>query len=318
LSVSETKSSFERAKPGRRALLWLLNSDAVRSWAYLTHPTFLRAVSHCLIAEDGLKYLLQWILVEDNPLSPATAGQRIGKQNAFWRGSLLLHTMEAQAYWTENDLLLEDSVDTWQSLCRRASDQGSYISPALSAKWTNARLTVEGGERHLSSTKFDEFVHSIHFWLPHDQDEVAFKQAHLLLHHPDGADTSAFLDILKRNENATSCKLLAPTHEPGNRFMFSAIGQLARQLAQQGLLRDAHWALDFGREHMPELFSMRKVPPSRPYEGEGDYRYTRKATKTEIADGRADEHGRVKASLEFWRETRNLRPDHKPVFGRGG
>jgi hypothetical protein len=101
LSLPEAKRHFERATPGQRALLWLLNSGAVSDIAYLAHPTFLRAVTHCLVAEGGLGYITHWMMVKDNPLAPV--GVNIGRDNSFWRGRLLLYTMQAQAYWTEKE-----------------------------------------------------------------------------------------------------------------------------------------------------------------------------------------------------------------------
>jgi hypothetical protein len=99
-SLHETMSPFERAKPGQRALLWLLKSNAVRDIAFLKHPTLLRAISHCLVAEGGFRWLQDWLTQEDNPMASLTDSKVrvLGQPDNFWRGRLLLHTMEAQAY----------------------------------------------------------------------------------------------------------------------------------------------------------------------------------------------------------------------------
>ena len=76
--------------PGQRALLWLLKSGAVSDLAYLSHPTFLKAVAHCLVAENGLRYLFHWIMVEDNLF--ALVDVKLGRGNSFWRGRLLRYT----------------------------------------------------------------------------------------------------------------------------------------------------------------------------------------------------------------------------------
>ena len=189
LSLSETKSHFERAGPGQRALLWLLKSNALHDLAFLAHPTFLSAVTHCLIAEDGLKYIIHWLMVKDNPLAPAPTRDiavTIGRDNSFWRARLLVHTMEARAYWTENVMLLEDSVDTWLSVVRHLSEtvpeKRVFVSPAWSAKWATQRLTVEGSGPHLSSAKFDEFLCRTPFWLSWDSDDLDLHIARLLMH----------------------------------------------------------------------------------------------------------------------------------------
>ena len=77
-------------------------------------------------------------MVKNNPLATVATdalGRKFGRDNSFWRGRLLLHTMEAQAYWTEKPLFLEDSVDTWLSIVRKAADQRVFIYPAVSAMW---------------------------------------------------------------------------------------------------------------------------------------------------------------------------------------
>lgn len=147
LSLPKIKPHLERATPGQHALLCLLKSDALHDLAYLAHPTFLSAVAHCLVAEGGLGYLLHWTMVEDNPIATVAMdalGGKFGRDNSFWRGRLLLHTMEAQAYWTERPLFLEDSVDTWLSIVRKAADQRVFISPAVSARWLAQRSKSPG------------------------------------------------------------------------------------------------------------------------------------------------------------------------------
>jgi hypothetical protein len=44
--------------------------------------------------------LQDWLTQEDNPLSSLTDREvrELGQPDNFWRGRLLLHTMEAQAY----------------------------------------------------------------------------------------------------------------------------------------------------------------------------------------------------------------------------
>lgn len=309
-SLSELKASFERATPGQRALLWLVKSGAVSDLAYLSHPTFLKAVAHCLVAEGGSKYLFQWIMVKDNPLAPVDV--KIGRDNSFWRGRLLLYAMESQAYWTENAMLLEDSVNTWLSMVRQASAQQTYISPAMSAKWAAKLLTTRSlGGPFLASAKFEEFVraHGKHgSWSAWEENMVMFQAGRLMMHHPEKRDATIMLDILRRHydmTNETIYGLLAPTDPKGNRLMFLTIVELAQLLAHQGSLRDARWALDFGRHHIPDFFQMRKVAQH----AIGGDLSMRKARRAEIAEGLADEQGYLKQA------DRNLMPSSRPVMG---
>jgi len=306
-SLSGLKSSFERETPGQRALLWLIKSGAVGDLAYLSHPTFLKAVAHCLVVEDGLRYLIHWIMVKDNPLAPTVV--QVGRDNSFWRGRLLLHTMESQAYWTENAMLLEDSVDTWLSLLRQASDQQTFISPAMSAKWMTQLLTTRSlGGPFLTSAKFEEYVRAHGYLSAWVKDELMFQVGRLLMHHPNKRDATMILEILRRHcesENRAVYDLLSPQNSRGNGLMFLTIVELAQLLAHQGSLIDAHWALDFGREHIPEFFQMRSVAK---HAMGGDF-YSRKAHSGEIAAGLADEQGNLKQIDQ------TLLPNSRPVLG---
>lgn len=136
-------------------------------------------------------------MVKDNPLAPV--GVSIGRDNSFWRGRLLLHTMEAQAYWTENEMVLEDSVDTWLSMLRQASDQRTYISPAMSAKWVTHLLCIRAVGPLLTGAKFEQYVHAHGYWSVWNERELHFQIAHLLMHHPDKGDPTLVLEILRRH-----------------------------------------------------------------------------------------------------------------------
>jgi len=188
-------------------------------------------------------------MVKDNQLAPV--GVAHGRENSFWRGRLLLNTMEAQAYWTENVMTLEDSVDTWLLMLRQATVQQRYISPLMSANWVTRLLTTRSlGGLFLSSAKFEEYLRAHDSWSAREEDDLHFMVARLLMHHPDKPNTTMALEILRRHCESTNealCRLLAPENPKGNGTMFLMIVELAQLLARQGSLREAHWALDFGR-----------------------------------------------------------------------
>ena len=305
-SLSALKSSFGRVTPGQRALLWLLESGAVHDVAYVAHPTFLKTVTHCLVAEDGLEYLQHRILVKDNPLAPTSVA--IGRDNSFWRGRLLLHTLEAQAYWTEKAMLLEDSVDTWLSMLRQAEDQRVFISPGMSRKWIIQLLSTCHSKLVVTGTKFEEFVSAHGFWSALTRDEWTFEVACLSMYHPDKGDASRILDILRRHgysPNKQVCKMLDSKNPKAHQKLFVVLIHAAQLLARGGSLGDARWILDFGRAHIPDSFRMRKYSS----EIEDDSQW--KARRSEIAAGLADEHGNLKNSRD-----RMLLPEDKIVFIR--
>ena len=206
-------------------------------------------------------------------------------------------------------MLLEDSVDTWLSMVRQASNQRTYISPAMSAKWVSRLLTTRSlGGPFLTSAKFEEYVRAHGSWSAWDEDTMTFEKGRLLMHHPDKRNATIVLEILRRHCDRTNeaiYDLLIPTNPRGNGLMFLTIVELAQLLAHQGSLRDARWALDFVREHIPDFFQMRKVPQH----AIGGDNYARKAYKSEVAKGLADEQGNLKE------DDRNLLPNSRPVLG---
>lgn len=90
--------------------------------------------------------------------------------------------------------------------------------------------------------------------------------------------------------------------------MFLTVVDAAQLLARQGSQEDAHWVLDFGREHIPDYFQKRKVECDL-----SDDFVRRKAHKGEITAGLADEHGYLKL-----RAGSTLLPGARPVFNRRG
>jgi hypothetical protein len=132
--------------------------------------------------------------------------------------------------------------------------------------------------------------------------------ARLLMHHPDKPNTTMALEILRRHCESTNeaiYRLLAPENPKANGVMFLTIVELAQLLARQGSLREAHWALDFGRGYIPEFFQMHKVGN---HAIGGDF-INRKARISEINAGLADEHGNLKQI------DRALMPSSRPVLG---
>lgn len=127
-SPSKLLQAFRDEKPGQCALLWLLKAQGMRSFDFVNHPTFLKAIAHCLVAEDKIPYLQNWMTASDDPLSHL-ASESV--QHELWRGRILLHTIEAQAYWSEDFPPLDESVNTYFATTRRAIENGIYIPCAL-------------------------------------------------------------------------------------------------------------------------------------------------------------------------------------------
>jgi hypothetical protein len=94
---------------------------------FLGHPTFLRDVVHCLVAESNLQVLTEWILATDSSQQPLPSLMVTSSQ--IGRARILKYTIQSQSYWTQNPLILEESVRTYDSFTRKARAlDGVYIS----------------------------------------------------------------------------------------------------------------------------------------------------------------------------------------------
>jgi hypothetical protein len=322
-SLHETMSRFERAKPGQRALLWLLKSNAVRDIAFLKHPTLLRAISHCLVAEGGFRWLQDWLTQEDNPLSSLTDPEvrELGQPDNFWRGRLLLHTMEAQAYWTRNPLFLVEPLKTFASIIDHVVEQRTFMSFSMAGKWLETTImSAQDNAPILSEPTFMRYLRNVRFW-DQSADLEGFRIAKLLTKHPTQPDGDMLLGILKLHQHSAHPIIqaqLEPTNPLGNKSLFSALIHLAKLLAQQGSLTDAHWVLDFGRVHMPDIFTGFHVAfRERSTQDQGGLkRWRRKPTPREVAEGLGDAQGNwIKTDDN---KTPGLIPDRTLAFRRGG
>lgn len=311
----EIRGVFNLAKPGQRALIWLLKSGAMGDSAFLEHQTFLKAISHCLVAEDGMKWLRDWLTAHQSPLAPAVKSGDVVIGHSLWRGRLLLHTMEAQAYWTESPLLLEDSLGTFDSITLQASQTRLFVASSLAGRWIEKMIfSPRDAACYLSTPSFDTYLRSIQFW---DQrhDFAAFRVARLLLSHPSRRDGTALLSILKHHEHTAHSAVqtfLDPAYPQSHKALFSSLVDLAKLQARQGLLEDAHWVLDFGQKHLPNLFARRNSHIT----ASSKVSWRRKPTESEIAYGLADAQGN-------WKDTDRKRsdalfPEYRPVFRKPG
>ena len=129
-------------------------------------------------------------------------------------------------------------------------------------------------------------------WSAREEDDLHFMIARPLMHHSD-------------KPNAKRFTALFPESPKANGVIFLTIVEPAQLLARQGSLRETHWALNFGRGNIPEFFQMRKVTDH----AIGGEFVKRKARKSEINAGLADEQGNLKQI------DRILMPSPRPVLG---
>jgi len=103
-TLTETTDAYKHLKPGECALLWLMRTGEHRRQDFLQHKTLLKSIMHCLVAESSWDVIRSWVFT-DNSHSPSLHLER-SVQNV-WRGRILAHALEAEAYWSSDPLPLD-------------------------------------------------------------------------------------------------------------------------------------------------------------------------------------------------------------------
>lgn len=60
---------------GQYTLLWPLKAQGMQTTAFVYHPTSLKVVTYCLVAEQQIDIVIDWIATVDGPLAPTCRRQ---------------------------------------------------------------------------------------------------------------------------------------------------------------------------------------------------------------------------------------------------
>ena len=254
--VTKTLDIYRQAKPGSLALRWLLHSEAICGLNRREHAKLLKLIVHCLVAEGNLDTVTEWILAKD---APTQSSLRIRNPD-FWRGKVLSYTVQAQAYWTQEILLLEESVQTYLSTTQRAATDQVYIPHSLSAGWLFDILAMKTSPS-VNGTSFDKFRGNMAFWMTTDPHQLEFAQARLSMEHPLHPDPLPALHFLQKHRNPHWASYLSSHLNPAGKnadFMgWKFLVTTAQLFAKEGKLDTAKWVLDLGKEILPLMFQMK-------------------------------------------------------------
>ena len=197
------------------------------------------------------------------------------------------YTVQAQAYWTQETLLLEESMQTYLSTTRRAVGH-VYISHLLPAGWLLTLLSLKTRPT-VEDTSFDYFRKLIPFWSKSDPRQMAFRQARLSVNHPR-PDPLPALRLFQKAKNPDWHRWLAlclnPAGKDSSIMEWTLFIDTAQLLARKGRLDDAKWVLDLGRDMLPLRFQM-----GRPSKAGLTTTERRLATPEEAAAGLVDSEG---------------------------
>lgn len=254
--IAKALDQYREAKPGSLALRWLLRSGKLDELGRWEHSKLLKPIVHCLVAEGNIDILIEWILAKDAPTQ--SLGSILDPRGPdTWRGQLLSYTMQAQAYWTQETLLLEESIQTYLSTTRRAVGH-VYIPHKLSAGWLLKLLSYQTRPM-VKGESLDYFKRLMPCWCRNDPRNMELNQAKLALRHRR-PDPLPALQLLQKVKDPDWHRWLALTFNPAGRgssftawLLFIEVAQL---LARIGRLDDAKWVLDLGRDILPLRFQM--------------------------------------------------------------
>lgn len=197
------------------------------------------------------------------------------------------YTVQAQAYWSQQALLLEASIQTYFSTARQALDH-VYLSHSVTASWLFNVLSLKT-RPVVKASSFDYFKGGVAFWARNEPRQLEFKLARLSLNHPR-PDPLPILQVLQKHKDPDWHRWLELQFNPAGRNS-SVMGwilfvQTAQLLEERGRLDDAKWVLDLGRDMLPSRVQMMK-----PSEDGSDAANKRLPTSEEAAAGLVDSEG---------------------------
>lgn len=132
--------------------------------------------------------------------------------------------------------------------------------PLQYAGWSLTRFLRRVDLRWIAVRDFQRFIASKQVWDNIDLD-AGFKTMFECLENPSGRDPFPFLAFLRKHSNGFHDKpeLHDKLLQPGSRSAmgtYMSILKASKALQREGRTLDAHWVIDFGRVHMPDLFPL--------------------------------------------------------------
>lgn len=215
-----------------------------------------------------LESIRHWLSIPEEH-NPARFLRLHALQN-LWRGRTIYHTVEAQAYWSQDPLFLDEAMKTWISTMEESLRRRTFISPSIAAVWLTRVLRHSYGRAPVvSPATYDHFLKLVPVWNK-DRSIVDHERAQLGLCDPRGCDPDPALAFIRHytqpeNQTAGIRSIFAPRTVSGRHVIWRFFVATAQALQRQDRTREANTVLDLGRQTLPpELFAMRPPGSTRP------------------------------------------------------
>lgn len=258
------RQRFISAKPGTRALHWLLQSGAYQTADLALEPRFTNFMIHCLAAENSDERVMTWLQTRHMPEHLALLPP---KQATSWKGIMLMLLVEHRVFWSNNDMnfafmpllkaFLHNRGPPLQPLDGEIPLQQAVI-------WTLQQLRYSANET-VDPKQYERFVALYKLLFSHTEPHLfELDLAHLSMFHPSMPDPNlAFQHITSwpeiSEESSFHHRYLQPKTKAVAQYMLQFVVRTARMLADRGRITDARKALSTGRTSLPDLFQMKDI-----------------------------------------------------------
>lgn len=261
---ADVRRQLMTAKPGTRALHWLIQSGAYQTADLALEPRFSTFTAHCLTAERSDERVLTWV---QSALNPGNLASLPHKQASAWKGVLLMLLLEHRVFWSNDDLNLAFmpllKAFMWnigpsrQPLDREIPLQQSVI-------WTLQQLR-NSRNQSVDPKQYDRFTALYKKQFSNSDDHLyQLDLAHLALFHPTTPRADLALQHILSwptisEQESFYQRYLQPKNKPVAHFMLHFIVNTAQMLATQDRTSDARHVLRIGKSLIPDLFKMQDV-----------------------------------------------------------
>lgn len=191
----------------------------------LAYPLFLKLLNYCLILEDGIEFIWQWMFTQDSVFDTITSSPRIA---FLWRAVMVRSMVGAQEWYLkvhDNEGRCADSIIkiTLRTLeAKHTTNIGNFnISLRPATLETHRILTRDARWDRTNGMLWDKFVDCVRH-LKEDSDTVkATMLAELDLVHPTKPDPEPILQMVRSRkgswqtllrDNPSSIEFTSSTH----------------------------------------------------------------------------------------------------------
>lgn len=226
------------------------------SFEFVLNIRFMRALTHCMVAERAETSLWELMRNRHVPASqlaalPLHLARPVDTYQ--WKGTVLRSLVEAQAHWSAPTHSLQDSIKSFLfalSIRRpfREGGDADFIPIAAAGLWVLKQIQRHENE-DIPTELYETFMQTIPRWNT-SEDQVAHRLAILKLAHPNGPQPLPALHFWETCAGATShpsftSDLLNPRSILAMTILWYDVVCTIQGLHRTRRITEARWVFDF-------------------------------------------------------------------------